>query len=269
MEMMGNESMIWEGHPTWRAMLSFHIKWIAITLVVFGFLVLLDSIGVNLPTTLIGAVLIGGIALTILAGWVDRFFTQYTITTKRLNIRRGILSKTESSTNVDRIQNITVKQSPVDRIMKVGSIDFDTASDDASDKFSFNGVNNPQGLRERIMHAREDKKAAVAVRPAGRPGLTGRAGRSSSCSPRSVAAAVAGQPATAAAPNPRVTFIGDSIAAASQYEPDALRILTQGIDLDPQLAVCRRLGQESCPYKGTRPLTLVDLLPTVQPRARQ
>jgi len=26
MEMMGNESMIWEGHPTWRAMLSFHIK---------------------------------------------------------------------------------------------------------------------------------------------------------------------------------------------------------------------------------------------------
>ena len=108
MEMMGNESMIWEGHPTWRAMLSFHIKWIAITLVVFGFLVLLDSIGVNLPTTLIGAVLIGGIALTILAGWIDRFFTQYTITTKRLNVRRGILSKTESSTNVDRIQNITV-----------------------------------------------------------------------------------------------------------------------------------------------------------------
>ena len=43
--------------------------------------------------------------------------------------------------------------------MRVGSIDFDTASDDASDRFSFIGVNNPQDLRERIMHAREDEKA--------------------------------------------------------------------------------------------------------------
>ena len=51
--------------------------------------------------------------------------------------------------------------------MKVGSIDFDTASDDASDKFSFNGVNNPQDLRERIMHAREDNKAAVPYDPQG------------------------------------------------------------------------------------------------------
>ena len=78
-----------------------------------------------------------------------------------------------------------------------------------------------------------------------------------------MAAAVAGPCATAATPKPRVTFIGDSIAASVQYEADALRILTSGIDLDPQLAVCRRLVQESCPYKGTRPLTLVDLLPTI------
>jgi uncharacterized membrane protein YdbT with pleckstrin-like domain len=105
--------------------------------------------------------------MTILVGWIERFFTQYTITTKRLNIRRGILSKTESSTNVDRIQNITVKQSPVDRIMKVGSIDFDTAGDESSDRFSFLGVNNPQDLRERIMHARDDEKAAMQHDPQG------------------------------------------------------------------------------------------------------
>jgi len=79
-----------------------------------------------------------------------------------------------------------------------------------------------------------------------------------------VATAVSGQPASGAAPKQRVTFIGDSIATGVQYEADALKILTQGIDLDPQLAVCRRLVQESCPYKGTRPLTLVDLLPTIK-----
>jgi hypothetical protein len=77
-------------------------------------------------------------------------------------------------------------------------------------------------------------------------------------------AANSGEPAIGATPKPRVTFIGDSIATGIQYEADALRIVSQGIDLDPQLAVCRRLAQESCPYKGTRPLTLVDLLPTIR-----
>jgi len=159
MEMMGNESMIWEGHPTWRAMLSFHVKWFAATLVLFGLLILLRSVSVDLSYAMIVTILLAGLAITIAIGWMQRFFTQYTITTKRLNIRSGILSKTESSTNVDRIQNITVKQSPVDRIMKVGSIDFDTAGDNAADRFSFIGVNNPQELRERIMHARDDEKA--------------------------------------------------------------------------------------------------------------
>jgi uncharacterized membrane protein YdbT with pleckstrin-like domain len=167
MEMMGNESMIWEGHPTWRAMLSFHVKWFAITLVAFGLLLLVRNIGVDLSYPVIVVVLIAGIGVTVLSGWLQRFFTQYTITTKRLTIRSGILSKTESSTNVDRIQNITVKQSPVDRIMKVGSIDFDTAGDNAGDRFSFIGVNDPQDLRERIMHAREDEKAEGRHDPQG------------------------------------------------------------------------------------------------------
>ena len=164
---MGNESMIWEGHPTWRAMLSFHIKWIGVTLIIFGALLVVEWLGLDVPTTVIAAVLLVGVGLTIVGGWLDRFFTQYTITTKRLNIRRGILSKTESSTNLDRIQNITVTQSPVDRIMMVGSIDFDTASDDFSDRFAFNGVNAPQALRERIMHARDDEKTALGTQGQG------------------------------------------------------------------------------------------------------
>lgn len=166
---MGNESVIWEGHPTWRATLSFHIRGFIITLVLFLLIVLVKWLGAGVSSVIPGAVLVVGIALTIAAGWIHRFFTQYAITTKRLNIRRGILSKTESSTNVDRIQNITVHQSPVDRIMKVGSIDFDTAGDEASDRFSFIGVNRPQDLREQIMRARDAEKTAGA--PDGQGGL--------------------------------------------------------------------------------------------------
>jgi len=159
---MGSESMIWEGHPTWRAMLSFHVRGIVVTLALFLLLIVIRWLGVGISSLSIGAVLVVGIAITIGVGWLRRFFTEYTITTKRLNIRQGILSKTESSTNVDRIQNITVRQTAVDRMLKVGSIEFDTAGDSNSDRFSFIGVNEPQDLRERIMHARDAEKTSGA-----------------------------------------------------------------------------------------------------------
>ncbi|MFY9263842.1 MAG: PH domain-containing protein [Solirubrobacterales bacterium] len=158
MELLPDETTIWAGHPTWRSMLAFHVKGIAYTAVVVLALWLVDRLGLDIGAAPIVAVAVVGIAVTILAGWIDRFFTEYAITTKRLHIRRGILAKTESSTSVDRIQNITTYQSVIDRILRVGKLDFDTASDDADDGFHFDGVNNPQQLRERIMRARDDEK---------------------------------------------------------------------------------------------------------------
>lgn len=159
MQMLPQETLIWSGRPSWRAALSFHAKGVALSGVAFGLVLLLRWAGVSLSLYWGVLVLVVGVALTIAASFVLRYFTQYTITTKRLHIRRGILSKTETSANVDRVQNITVLQSPVDRIFKVGTIDFDTASDDASDRFSFGGVDGPQDLTERIMRARDDEKS--------------------------------------------------------------------------------------------------------------
>lgn len=157
MDLMNDEVMIWEGHPTWRAMLAFHIKGLGIAVAAVLFLMLLNWIGVDISTTFIALVAIVIIAVTILSGWIMRFFTEYAITTKRLHIRRGILSKTESSTNVDRIQNITTTQSPFDRILRCGTLDFDTAGDGSDSDFAFRGVNNPQALRERIQRARDEQ----------------------------------------------------------------------------------------------------------------
>jgi hypothetical protein len=67
-----------------------------------------------------------------------------------------------------------------------------------------------------------------------------------------------------ATPLERVTVIGDSIATAMEYDPTAGPILAGGVDLDLQLAVCRRLVGDSCPYQGLHPPTLVALLPSIQ-----
>jgi hypothetical protein len=56
----------------------------------------------------------------------------------------------------------------------------------------------------------------------------------------------------------RVTVFGDSAATAMAYDPDARRILGRGVDLDLELAACRRVGDTSCPYDGVRPPNVID-----------
>jgi lysophospholipase L1-like esterase len=74
----------------------------------------------------------------------------------------------------------------------------------------------------------------------------------------------AGRAGPVAAPPTRVTVIGDSIAYAIVLDPSSTRVLGRRVDLDLQLAVCRRLVDEGCPYQGSRPLSLVELLPTLR-----
>ena len=56
-----------------------------------------------------------------------------------------------------------------------------------------------------------------------------------------------------------VTFIGDSIGDAIIQDPGAQRILGKGVDLDLEVAICRRVSRDSCPYNGVRPPNVVEL----------
>jgi Putative Ig domain len=56
----------------------------------------------------------------------------------------------------------------------------------------------------------------------------------------------------------RVTVFGDSAATAMAYDPDAKRILGRGIDLQLEVAACRRVGDLSCPYDGVRPPNVIE-----------
>ena len=79
-----------------------------------------------------------------------------------------------------------------------------------------------------------------------------------------VAFAVAAVAATASASaergGARVTIFGDSAAEALDYATPAKRFLAQGLDVNWELKVCRRLVSTSCPYEGTRPPTVLDVV---------
>ena len=88
------------------------------------------------------AVFAACVALAVLVGLVRRIFVRFTITDQRLRIQRGILSRAVQQTRIDRVQNVNTRQSPIERLLQVGTVDFDTAGTDDSD-FVFDGVNDP------------------------------------------------------------------------------------------------------------------------------
>ncbi len=131
------EQVIFEGHPSWRAILGFYLKGVVIA-AVLGAIAKLFGAG-SATVFLIVLVLI---ALTVLVGFVKRVATTYTITNRRLNIKRGIVSREIQETRLERVQNVNYRQSVYQRLMQIGDVDFDTAATDDYN-FVFVGVANP------------------------------------------------------------------------------------------------------------------------------
>jgi len=70
----------------------------------------------------------------------------------------------------------------------------------------------------------------------------------------------AGPRSTAPPSPPRVTIFGDSVPDSLQYVPEARALLASGLDLRLELTACRRLVSPGCPYQGTRPASVLDII---------
>jgi uncharacterized membrane protein YdbT with pleckstrin-like domain len=141
------EQVIFQGHPSWRAILGFYLKGILVAALVAVIARLFD---VGSGTVFLIVLIIVGV--TVLAGFVKRVATTYTITDRRLNIRRGIVSREVQETRLERVQNVNYKQSVYQRLMQIGDVDFDTAAGDDYN-FVFAGVADPQDVVHRVDQA--------------------------------------------------------------------------------------------------------------------
>jgi uncharacterized membrane protein YdbT with pleckstrin-like domain len=140
------EEILYEGHPSWRAILDFYIKGILATAVVCLLVALGTSVfGDEADTGLVVIIALVGVAVTILAGFIKRVATSYTITNRRLHIKRGVVSRTIQETRLERVQNVNYNQSILQRVLQVGDVDFDTAAGDDYN-FIFFGVAEPEDV---------------------------------------------------------------------------------------------------------------------------
>src|SRR5687767_14016273 len=88
------EQVIFQGHPSWRAILGFYLKGTLVTAIVAAIVAAVTALfGDEVDKALVTIIVIAGVAITILVGFIKRVSTTYTITNRRLNIKRGIISR--------------------------------------------------------------------------------------------------------------------------------------------------------------------------------
>src|SRR5215208_3883145 len=118
MDLHPGEHVIYEGHPSWRSTFGFYVLGLllAIAAGAVAYFAADESVG------LAAAVAVGIFAIVLVVGWLRRITTRYLITSRRLQIRRGILSKNVEETRVDRIVDVTVRQRVWQRMLLIGDV---------------------------------------------------------------------------------------------------------------------------------------------------
>jgi uncharacterized membrane protein YdbT with pleckstrin-like domain len=163
-ELRSGERELYQGRPSWRALMSFYAGGIiaaALILVVFGWLAESWPLAVVLAGLIVG--------LTLIVGYLRRVTTKYLITTQRLRISRGIVRRNVQETRLERVQNVNYQQSVLDRVFHVGNVDFDTAGTDDSE-FRFEWVNAPETVVRAVDEAIHEAGATRSPTPGSPPG---------------------------------------------------------------------------------------------------
>ncbi len=146
MDLATGEHVLFSGHPSWRSILGYHVAGFVVAIVagVIGYFA--GSVAVAI--LLFAAVL----ALVILVGFLRRIGTSYAITNRRLYIRRGLIARHTQEAHLQRMQNVNTRQTAFQRILQIGTVDFDTAGTGDAD-FAFRGVAQPEKVVRAVDHA--------------------------------------------------------------------------------------------------------------------
>lgn len=140
------EEVFYDGHPSWRSIVSFYLKGVVIALlagVIVGVVTRIAGKSVNVALVVLAVLIV--VIVGVLIGLVRRIATRYTITNQRLTIHVGILRRDMHETRLERVQNVNLQQSFFDRVFGVGTVTFDTAGEAGYD-FSFRGVADPSKI---------------------------------------------------------------------------------------------------------------------------
>ena len=136
------EHEIWAGRPSWRGRMAILVPGVLLTA-----LVLVVCLWAGAPAT-VTLVVVGVVALvTIVWAFLETIRWKYTVTNRRVFVRHGLVSIHEQTARLERVQDITLRQTLFDRLFGVGSLLIDTAGSSGG-AFEFKALLEPTHVRE-------------------------------------------------------------------------------------------------------------------------
>ena len=156
MELSQGEHVLFEGHPSWRSTLGYYLKGLLVVAAAAAVAALASLIAEDdVQAGWIVTAALVTLALVLVAGYLKRIATTYTITNRRLHIKRGIVARATQEARLERVQNVNTEQSALQRVLQVGTVDFDTAGGDDHD-FKFAGVADPAEVVQAVDRAQRE-----------------------------------------------------------------------------------------------------------------
>lgn len=101
---------------------------------------------------LLAAVFVLGLAVPPLVRWL---FTQYVLTTERIVVRSGVISRSGTEIPLESISNVLFTQSVVERLLGYGDVVLESAGESGQSRLT--DVPDPEAFQSRVYAAREDR----------------------------------------------------------------------------------------------------------------
>jgi uncharacterized membrane protein YdbT with pleckstrin-like domain len=150
------ERVIWTGRPSWKGRMAIVVPGALVALLV---LVVGIWAGLSATTAVIIAVVVA--LVTVVWALLETIRWKYTITNRRVFVRHGLISVQEQTARLERVQDVTLRQSLFDRMFGVGRLAIDTAGSEGG-AFEFKALTEPTHVREVLDAAvRHEQQADV------------------------------------------------------------------------------------------------------------
>jgi uncharacterized membrane protein YdbT with pleckstrin-like domain len=126
--------------------------------------VLVLTVAVSLPAEVRLLVTLAGLAvagLWMIVGWVRWSSTSLTVTDHRVVLESGILSRESKVVPLDRIQDVSTRQSLAGRLFGYGTVEIDAAGPTGSELLDH--VPDPHRLRDQVFAVSETLRRTAAT----------------------------------------------------------------------------------------------------------
>ena len=151
------ERQVWEGRPAWRSQYGIWAAWALGSAMLLGAAIkwkASDSIAVELTLLL---VLGTGIAILVREA-LFVFGFRYRLTTQRLFVHRGILTRVTDQMELIRVNDVRLRQGVVDRLVNTGDVEI-MSTDETDETVTLQSIGAPAEAAEAVrLHVRQSRK---------------------------------------------------------------------------------------------------------------